>query len=50
MKQEPLVRLLGVTKKISSKVLVDHVTLDIPLDKFSDFLGRTEQARQRPFA
>ncbi|MGG4340985.1 ABC transporter ATP-binding protein [Paenibacillus lautus] len=39
MKQEPLVRLLGVTKKISSKVLVDHVTLDIPPGQIFGFLG-----------
>ncbi|MBX4146315.1 ABC transporter ATP-binding protein [Paenibacillus sp. FSL W7-1279] len=39
MKQEPLVRLLGVTKKISSKVLVDNVTLDIPSGQIFGFLG-----------
>lgn len=39
MMQEPLVRLLGVTKKISSKVLVDHVTLDIPPGQIFGFLG-----------
>ena len=39
MKQEPLVRLLGVTKKISSKILVDNVTLDIPSGQIFGFLG-----------
>jgi len=39
MKQEPLVRLLGVTKKISSKVLVDDVTFDIAPGQIFGFLG-----------
>lgn len=39
MQQEPLVRLLGVTKKISSKVLVDNVTFDIPPGQIFGFLG-----------
>ncbi len=39
MKQEPLVRLLGVTKKISSKVLDDDVTLDILPGQIFGFLG-----------
>lgn len=39
MKQEPLVRLLGVTKEISSKVLVDDVTFDIAPGQIFGFLG-----------
>lgn len=39
MQQEPLVRLLGVTKKISSRVLVDNVTFDIPPGQIFGFLG-----------
>ncbi|CAM3518864.1 ABC transporter ATP-binding protein [Paenibacillus lactis] len=39
MQQEPLVRLLGVTKKISSKVLVDNVSFDIAPGQIFGFLG-----------
>lgn len=39
MKQEPLVSLMGVTKKISSKVLVDNVTFDIMPGQIFGFLG-----------
>ncbi|GAE07333.1 ABC transporter, ATP-binding protein [Paenibacillus sp. JCM 10914] len=39
MKQEPLVRLLGVTKKVSGKVLVDDVTFDITPGQIFGFLG-----------
>lgn len=37
--QEPLVRLMGVTKKISSKTLVQDLTLDIPAGQVFGFLG-----------
>jgi len=39
MQQEPLVRLLGVTKRISSKVLVDNVSFDIAPGQIFGFLG-----------
>ncbi|WP_422658178.1 ABC transporter ATP-binding protein [Paenibacillus sp. EC2-1] len=37
--QEPLVRLMGVTKVISSKTLVQDLTLDIPAGQVFGFLG-----------
>lgn len=37
--QEPLVRLMGVTKIISSKTLVQDLTLDIPAGQVFGFLG-----------
>ncbi|PAD77691.1 ABC transporter ATP-binding protein [Paenibacillus campinasensis] len=37
--QEPLVRLMGVTKKISSRVIVDNLTFDIPQGQVFGFLG-----------
>ncbi|KAF9119314.1 hypothetical protein BGX30_003911 [Mortierella sp. GBA39] len=39
MQQEPVVRLEGVTKKVSSKTLVEDVTLDIPPGQVFGFLG-----------
>ena len=37
--QEPLVRLMGVTKVLSSKTLVHDLTLDIPAGQVFGFLG-----------
>lgn len=39
MQQEPVVRLEGVTKKVSSKTLVENVTLEIPPGQVFGFLG-----------
>ncbi|MDR0268328.1 ABC transporter ATP-binding protein [Paenibacillus sp.] len=39
MQHEPVVRLEGVTKRISSKTLVENVTLDIPPGQVFGFLG-----------
>ncbi|MEC0239277.1 ABC transporter ATP-binding protein [Paenibacillus dokdonensis] len=39
MQHEPVVRLEGVTKKVSSKTLVENVTLDIPPGQVFGFLG-----------
>lgn len=39
MQHEPVVRLEGVTKRVSSKTLVENVTLDIPPGQVFGFLG-----------
>jgi len=39
MQLEPVVRLEGVTKKVSSRTLVENVTLDIPPGQVFGFLG-----------
>jgi ABC-2 type transport system ATP-binding protein len=39
MQHEPVVRLEGVTKRVSSKNLVENVTLDIPPGQVFGFLG-----------
>lgn len=39
MNQEPVVRIMGVSKKIGSKTLIDNLTLDIPAGQVFGFLG-----------